>query len=212
MAKDDSQTKMVLWYFYEEDCGGCDREGEFYNLLQNRMAGISLPKELSVRCINLFTDDDTIWTKYCDKLHIPKEDRKLPMLVTEEEYVCGEEEIYNHLRYVTCQLCGIQDNGTIWYYYRPDCKDCVRIASLVKKQFSSYPSLSYIYIDTTDAKNKASFKEKLKQRNIPEEEWQVPFLDDGTTYLSGDKKTEEKIEIFLQERTEKFTKPVAPNR
>lgn len=55
-------------------------------------------------------------------------------------------------------------------------------------------------------------EEKLKQRNIPEEEWQVPFLDDGTTYLSGDKKIEEKIEIFLQEKTEKFTKPVAPNR
>lgn len=200
IKKENIPAENTIWYFYEEECGGCDKEGEFYHLLKDRMAGISLPEDVSIRCVNLFTDDETMWTQVCDRLDLLEEERQLPMVIAGDQYVFGEEEIYHHLRHLTCQLYNIKDQGTIWYYYRPDCKDCERIETLIQNQFASYPMLSFIQVDTTDVKNKTLFKEKLKKRQIAEEEWQVPFLDDWEAYLSGDQAIEEHIEQFLQER------------
>lgn len=58
-----------------------------------------------------------------------------------------------------------------------------------------------IWVDTTDAEPKAAFKEKLAEWNVPDDEWQIPFLiDENGLYLSGDKQIEAELESFLAER------------
>lgn len=58
-----------------------------------------------------------------------------------------------------------------------------------------------IWVDTTDPEPKAAFKEKLAEWNVPEEEWQVPFLaDENGLYLSGDKAIEAGLVDYLAQR------------
>lgn len=121
------------------------------------------------------------------------------MVIAGDGYAAGEENIQSRLRELTCMLYGVQDTGTIRYYYRPDCKDCIRIEELIEESFKENPGLSIIRIDTNDPVEKAAFKEKLRQWEVPEDKWQVPFLENGRDYLSGDLEIEEKITDFLRE-------------
>lgn len=191
--------EKIVYYFYEEACMSCDREGEFYKLFHDRLQGASLPSDVHVYCYNQLTTDDELWQDMCDQLKIPDQERKLPMVIAGDQYAAGEENIYNHLRTLTCELYDVPDTGTIWYYYRPDCQDCIRIEDLVEKVFSDNPGISVIRIDTTEEEPKTAFKEKLGNMKVPKDEWQVPFLDNGRDYLSGDKAIEEGIYEFLKQ-------------
>ena len=191
--------EKVVYYFYEETCMSCDPEGKFYKLFHDRLQGASLPDDVHVYCYNQLTTDEELWQSLCDQLHIPKEDRKLPMVIAGDRYAVGDAEIYNHLRMLTCELYGVPDTGTVWYYYRPDCKDCIRIEDLVNQAFAANPNISVIRIDTTEPESKDAFKEKLGSMGIPKEEWQVPFLENGSGYLSGDKAIEDGIHDFLKQ-------------
>ena len=198
-SRASGQAKAV-YYFYDEVCGSCDHEGEFRQLLLDRLAGVALPEDLHIYGYNLFSGEDGLWIKLCDALDIPEQERTTPMVIAGDAYVTGQEEIDSHLRHLVCELCDIPDTGTVWYYYRPDCEDCNRIEDLVEESFRANPQLSLIRIDTNDPSEKEKFKEKLRGRKVPEDEWQVPFLDNGRDYLSGDTAIEASISDFLQQK------------
>lgn len=197
--KSNSQQDKTVYYFYDEECAGCDRQGEFIELFYDRLSGVFLPEDFHIQCINLFSEGEQLWEETCDRLKIPEERRTTPMVVAGYAFATGEENIRSRLRELTCELCGIPDTGTIRYYYRPDCKDCMRIRELVEEQFEANPGLSVIRINTNDPAEKEAFKEKLGQWEVPEDKCQVPFLDNGKDYLSGDLEIEEKMVDFLRE-------------
>lgn len=192
------KREKTIYYFYDEVCAGCDKQGEFLDLFYERLSGVDLPENVHINCYNIFTDGEALWESLCDDLNISEQNRELPMVIAGDNFVTGEDNIYNHLRHLTCTLYEVPDTGTIWYYFRPDCKDCIRIAELLEAHFKDNSNLSIIRIDTTDPEPKEAFKEKLQRFGVPEEEWQVPFLDNGKDYLSGDDAIEAGISEFLQ--------------
>lgn len=189
----------TIYYFYDEACAGCDRQGEFLKLFEDRLSGAALPERPHIQCFNLFSEGEELWEELCDERNIPAQERTAPMVIAGDGYAIGEENIRSRLRELACALCGVQDTGTIRYYYRPDCRDCIRIEELLEKSFKENPELSVIRIDTNDPAAKEAFKEKLRQWEVPEDKWQVPFVDNGRDYLSGDLEIEEKIKDFLRE-------------
>lgn len=197
--RESSGQEKAVYYFYDETCGSCDREGEFIALFHDRLSGVTLPPDIHVRSYNLFYTGEGLWEDLCDSLAIPEQERMTPMVIAGDAYVTGEENINSQLRYLVCELYQIPDTGTIWYYYRPSCKDCAHIESLMEETIQANPQLSFIQINVDDPIAKEKFKEKLRQRKVPEKDWQVPFLDNGRDYLSGDASITESISDFLKQ-------------
>ena len=68
---------------------------------------------------------------------------------------------------------------------------------MVEAAFAARPELSLISIDTTDLEPKAAFKALLTEMQVPEEEWQVPFLLCNDRCLSGVDAILENLPDFL---------------
>lgn len=190
-----------LYYFYDEACASCDPAGEFYDLALDRLQGVTLPEDYNIFCYNTFTDRSGFFESVCDAFGVPEEDRTTPLFLSAEGYASGETAITQQLRHLICTHYGLADGKTLWYYYRPACPDCNRIEEFFTDTFAANPEFSVIWVDTTDAEPKAAFKEKLAEWNVPDDEWQIPFLvDENGLYLSGDKQIEAELESFLAER------------
>ena len=190
-----------LYYFYDEACASCDPAGEFYDLALDRLQGVTLPEDYNIFCYNTFTDRSGFFESACDAFGVPEEDRTTPLFLSAEGYASGETAITQQLRHLICTHYGLEDGKTLWYYYRPTCPDCERIEDFFNDTFAANPSFSVIWVDTTDPEPKAAFKEKLAEWNVPEEEWQVPFLaDENGLYLSGDKAIEAGLVDYLAQR------------
>lgn len=190
-----------LYYFYDEACASCDPAGEFYDLARDRLQGVTLPEDYNIFCYNTFTDHSGFFESVCDAFGVPEEDRTTPLFLSAEGYASGETAITQQLWHLICTHYGLEDGKTLWYYYRPTCPDCERIEDFFNDTFAANPSFSVIWVDTTDPEPKAAFKEKLAEWNVPEEEWQVPFLaDENGLYLSGDKAIEAGLVDYLAQR------------
>ena len=190
-----------LYYFYDEACASCDPAGEFYDLALDCLQGVTLPEDYNIFCYNTFTDRSGFFESVCDAFGVPEEDRTTPLFLSAEGYASGETAITQQLRHLICTHYGLADGKTLWYYYRPTCSDCNRIEEFFTDTFAANPEFSVIWVDTTDAEPKAAFKEKLAEWNVPDDEWQIPFLvDENGLYLSGDKQIEVELESFLAER------------
>ena len=200
-AEPSTPDTTRLYYFYDEVCASCDPRSEFFDLVRDRTQGVTLPEDYDVSCYNTFTDQTDILNRVCDAFGIPEDDRQLPLFVSSEGYASGETAITQQLRHLICTHYGLADGKTLWYYYRPTCSDCSRIEEFFTDTFAANPEFSVIWVDTTDAEPKATFKEKLAEWNVPDDEWQIPFLvDENGLYLSGDKQIEAELESFLAER------------
>lgn len=196
-ACDNAEAPKEMYYFYEEICSSCNPQAEFYQMAKTKTSGISDIDVNEIICVNTFLDGKDRFSEVCDKYGIPKEDRLFPMLVTSSGYVTGEEAIQSRLRSLICETYDIEDTKTVWYYQRPDCPDCARVKPIIEKAFEENPDYSLIVIDTNDEEEKTAFKELLIEMDIPQEEWQVPFIYNGKDYLSGDTDIEEGLDSFL---------------
>lgn len=186
-----------IWYFYEEVCAACDVPGEFRALFSQKTGDLSLPEESIPTVCNVFSQGgEETWRTLCQERGIPEEGQTLPMVVTSAGWASGED-IAPNLRRLVCQSLGLADDRTYTYYYRPDCGDCVRSDPVVEAAFAARPELSLISIDTTDLEPKAAFKALLTEMQVPEEEWQVPFLLCNDRCLSGVDAILENLPDFL---------------
>ena len=200
-AEPSTPDTTRLYYFYDEVCASCDPRSEFFDLVRDRTQGVTLPEDYDVSCYNTFTDQTDILNRVCDAFGIPEDDRQLPLFVSSEGYASGETDLNEKVSHLICTHYGLEDGKTLWYYYRPTCPDCERIEDFFNDTFAANPSFSVIWVDTTDPEPKAAFKEKLAEWNVPEEEWQVPFLaDENGLYLSGDKAIEAGLVDYLAQR------------
>lgn len=107
----------------------------------------------------------------------------------------GKEAISAGMRELIHDSCGVPE--TVWYYQRPDCKDCQAVSDIIRETAASHPQYFFIEVDTTDEEAKETFKELLRELGIPQEEWEVPFLYNGDIWLSGSEDIESRLqEIF----------------
>lgn len=196
-AEPSTPDTTRLYYFYDEVCASCDPRSEFFDLVRDRTQGVTLPEDYDVSCYNTFTDQTDILNRVCDAFGIPEDDRQLPLFVSSEGYASGETAITQQLRHLICTHYGLEDGKTLWYYYRPTCPDCERIEDFFNDTFAANPSFSVIWVDTTDPEPKAAFKALLTEMQVPEEEWQVPFLLCNDRYLSGVDAILENLPDFL---------------
>ena len=190
---------QTVYFFFEGVCESCDLGGNYRLTAEKKLAGLELPEGYSLRCLNAFKKEEAQWDALCDQWEIPEERRTLPMLITPAGWVTGNDATENQLRHLVCESYGLDDSRTYWYYYRPECPDCDAIKSQLSLAFQLRPELSLIRTDTTDPEPKAAFKALLTEMDVPDEEWQVPFLIGSSGYLSGDKEIAEKLDEFLDE-------------
>lgn len=185
------EADRTIYYFHETVCASCDSEGEFYEELSARLGGAALPEGWTVRCVNTFREGDELYRRACREQGIPQEDMGLPMLLTPAGAAVGQEEIWARMRELVYESCGVA--GTVWYYQRPDCKDCQRVSDAVREAAAAHPECFFVEIDVTGEEEKAAFKELLGRLGIPQEEWEVPFLYNGSAWLSGYESIEEEL-------------------
>ena len=195
VAKD--KPTQDIYFFYDGVCGECNTDSEFIDLFNLKVGDIKESVEHQVNIINTFKFGDTQWTKLCDELNIPLENRILPMVILGDNYAAGNSNIEQNIRSLFCENFDIIDTKTLTYYYRPDCPDCVRVEPFFNETLALYPELNVIKIDTTNSIHKELFKKKLDEWNVPEEQWQVPFIHYQKDYLSGYSEIEEKLIEFL---------------
>ena len=196
-------AKPTFYYFYEEVCGSCDGTRELYDQIEQKMSDLAGQAEYELVCVNTFTDNSDRWKRACDEAGVPEEARLLPMVIHEKDYIAGDTRVKEELRPFFFRNLGVPDHRTIYYFYRPPCGDCERIAPFMEEITKKYSEFQFVRIDTTDPEPKAKFKQELAARGIPEEEWQVPFLWNDEDYLAGDKSIEANLEQFLTDILEK---------
>lgn len=188
-----SSRLLSIHYYYDNDCGACDPERDFVALFNEKLGDIKEQADFSLKMQNLYLHGHEGWTEECDALEIPQEQRGLPMLIVGDRVLAGQEAIERELRIAFCESAGIADQGSVWYFYRPECGDCVQVAPTVDAAMEKHPELQICQIDTTDPAPKERFKRLLREWKVPEDEWQVPFLIYNAEYLSGDAAIEERL-------------------
>lgn len=189
------EADRTIYYFHETVCASCDSEGEFYEELSKQLGGAELPEGWTVRCVNTFREGEELYRRLCGERGIPQEEMGLPMLLAPAGAVVGEEEIQARMCGLIYESCGMA--GTVWYYQRPDCKDCQRVSDAVREAAAAHPECFFVEIDVTDEEEKAAFKELLGNLGIPQEEWEVPFLYNGSIWLSGYESIEMELETIF---------------
>lgn len=140
-------------------------------------------------------EGDELYHRVCEERGVSREEMGLPMLLAPAGALVGKEAISTGMRELIRDNCGIPE--TVWYYQRPDCKDCQAVSGIIWETAASHPQYLFIEIDTTDEEAKETFKELLRELGIPQEEWEVPFLYNGHIWLSGCEDIESRLqEIF----------------
>lgn len=198
--KEGRAAPLLVTFYYDSPCEGCRDEEEFYALFDLKTQDIRERLDVRVSACNTFSKaGHARWQEGCGELGLPEEERQLPMVIAGKGAISGEKAIQQRLRLLVCQQAGIADGKTFWYYYRPACPDCTRIQEQLDSAFHAHPELSLIRTDTTDEKEKAEFKALLADREVPDGQWQVPFLFDWEQqgYLSGWKEIQEGLDAFL---------------
>lgn len=190
--------KTEIHYFYDGVCGSCDYEREFVDLFNDKLAGVKNKAEFSLIMHNTFTVGETTAQKLYNKYNIPKEAQNTPLLIIGSQYLYTQDEIETNIRKVFCEEFQIEDSNILTYYFRPECKDCTRIADFFNETMAEHPDIKFEKIDTTDEIPKQKFKDFLAEIAVPTEEWQVPFVYYQGKYLSGDKEIESKLEDLLK--------------
>ncbi len=197
------ENTLSLRYYYDNACAACNKEEEFYALLDREIGDLRDSYQIEATCVNTFTGDPQEMEEDCSRLGVPEEDQTLPiLLIGDYGYINGEASIETELRISVCRALGIDDPSAVWYFYRPECPDCTEIAPLLEEAFSARPSLQVRRVDTTDPAPKERFKQLLREFGIPEEEWEVPFLVYQDQWLSGSSEIQAGLEELLSKGSE----------
>lgn len=194
------KAPVKIYYFYENACGSCNAEGEFYNFFSETV-GHMTNEEYEIKTVNTFKDGNELYNQICEEQNVPEDERDNTMLFIGDSYIAKSDEIKRLLRVVFCREFGIADDKTAVYYHRPDCGDCAKVAPIVEAKADEYSNINFVKIDTTPETPKQDFKDLLKELKIPEDTWEVPFLYYNGKYLLGDEDIAQNIDSLLQDKS-----------
>lgn len=201
----DGAAVITVRYYYYNACGACDAAGkfreQFYDAIGIADEGITV--ELTT-CNTFQTQNNSRFIEECKKYSITKEKQVPPLLVINDSFLVGSDEIRNELKEVFLTekakvLAKNSENGSktslLLYFYVSPCDECAEtkaflsslpdnyIVSNGEETFSSPVNIAYFNIN--ESKNLETIETLFKQYNVPDADQKAPIIFLKSSYLSG---------------------------